>query len=283
MAQPSAPRIVIVGNVSEDLTPESSWTAGGPALYSGRAAAALGADVTLVTRAPADYDRRWFEGLSVKALPAERCPRFENTYSGGGFRRQTLRQRGEPIASGDVPAGLTADVVIAAPALDELEEFPPVEAPVRIVSLQGALRTALPNRPVRRAPYAVKRARALQPPGVIAVFSDEDADDPPTLARALTSRGAAVVTRGSRGAWLYRKGARSDLPAFSTNGADPTGAGDGFVAALAVRLVETGDLFESCTFANAMGSLIVEGRGLMEMPSREEVDARVRRGADDGA
>ena len=53
--------------------------------------------------------------------------------------------------------------------------------------------------------------------------------------------------------------------------------------AFVIRLVETGDLFESCTFANAMGSLVVERSGLLEMPSREEVDARVRRGAADGA
>ena len=283
MSQPSAPRIVIVGNVAEDLTPECTWTAGGPVLYSARAAAALGADVTLVTRVPGDYDRRWFEGLTLEALPADRCPRFENTYPEGGLRRQTLHQAGEPIAAGDVPAGLTADAVIAAPVLDELEAFPPIEAPVRMVSLQGALRAALPNRPVRRAPYALSRARALQPPGVIAVYSDEDADDPPGLATALSMRAPTVVTRGNRGAWLYRRGARSDLPAFSTNVKDVTGAGDGFVAALAVRLVETGDLFESCTFANAMGSLVVERSGLMDLPSREEVDARVRRGAVDGA
>ena len=111
MSEPSALRIVIVGNVSEDLTPEGAWTAGGPALYSARVAAALGADVTLVSRVPADYDRSWFEGLTVKALPAERCSRFENTYPEGGLRRQTLRQAGEPIASVDVPARLTADAV----------------------------------------------------------------------------------------------------------------------------------------------------------------------------
>ena len=280
---PSAPGVVIVGNVTEDLTPGCAWTPGGPALYSARAAAALGADVTLVTRVPADYDRSVFEGLTVKELPAEGAPRFENAHPGGGLRRQTLHQAGEPIAGEDVPGGLTADAVIAAPVMDELEAFPPVEAPVRIVSLQGALRWAIPNRPVRRAGFAPSRARALQPMGAIAVFSDEDADDPPGLATSLSLRGPAIVTRGARGAWLYRRGSRSVLPAFATNVTDTTGAGDGFVAALALWLVETGDLFESCTFANAMGSLLVERTGLMAMPSREDVDARVRRGVANGS
>ncbi len=280
---PSAPRIVIVGNVTEDLTPECAWTAGGPALYSARAAAALGADVTLVSRVPADYDRSYFEGLTVKELPAGGAPRFENTYPEGGLRRQRLHQAGEPIASADVPAGLTADAVIAAPVLDELAEFPPVEAAVRIVSLQGALRWGMPGRPVRRASFAPSRAQALQPAGAVAVFSDEDADHPPELARGLSLRGAAIVTRGARGAWLYRRGARSVLPGFATNVSDVTGAGDGFVTALTIRLVETGDVFESCTFANAMGSLVVERSGLMELPSRSEVDARVQRGVADGS
>ena len=278
MSQSSAPRIVVVGNVTEDLTPGGAWTAGGPSLYSARAAAALGADVTLVSRVPPDYDRTFFEGLTVVELPAEGCPRFENAHPDGGLRRQTLHRAGEPIACDALPEGLAADAVIAAPVLDELSEFPSMETPVSVASIQGALRWAMPGRSVRRASFAPSRAAALQPPGGILVFSDEDADNPPELARSLSLRGPAIVTRGARGAWLYRKGSRSVLPAFATNVADTTGAGDGFVAALAVRLVETGDLFESCTFANAMGSLVVERSGLREMPSRKEVDARVRRG-----
>ncbi|MXY88657.1 MAG: hypothetical protein F4Y92_07350 [Dehalococcoidia bacterium] len=281
MSRTSAPRVVIVGNVTEDLTPEGAWTPGGPALYGARAAAALGADVTLVTRVPADYDRTPFEGLTLEELPAGGAPRFENTYPTGSIRRQALHQAGEPIGSGDLPPGLTADAVIAAPVLDELAEFPPVEAPIRIVALQGALRWGMPGRAIKRAPYAPSRAQAVQPRDAVAVFSDEDADDPPGLAGGLSRRGPVVVTRGARGAWLYRKGARSVLPGFATNVTDVTGAGDGFVAALAVRLVETGDLFESCTFANAMGSLMVERSGLEEMPSRQDVDARVRRGPAD--
>ncbi len=279
MSTTSAPRIVIVGNVTQDLAAGGAWTPGGPALYGARAAAALGADVTLVSRVPEDYDRSAFEGVTLKELPAGGAPRFENSYPTGSGRRQTLHQAGEPIASGDVPAGLEADAVIAAPVLDELAEFPPVEAPVRVVALQGALRWGMPGRAIKRAPYAPSRAQAVQPRDAVAVFSDEDADDPPGLAGGLSRRGPVVVTRGSRGAWLYRNGSRSVLPAFSTNVKDVTGAGDGFVAALALRLVETGDLFESCTFANAMGSLMVERSGLAEMPSREDVDARVRRGA----
>ncbi len=292
------PRLVVVGNVTEDLVASSDqadgadgagdappvWTAGGPALYSARAAAALGADVTLVSRVPAGYDTAALEGLTVEALPAERCPRFENQYPDGGGRRQVLHQAGEPIANDDLPAGLSGsgdagvDAVIAAPAFNEMSAFPALEASVRVVSLQGALRDGMASRPVRRAPYAPSRARALLTPDAVAIFSVEDADDPPALARELSRRGVAIVTRGDRGAWLYRRGARSDLPAFPAHAVDPTGAGDACTAAFAVRMVATQDVLESCTFAMAMGSLVAERSGLMEMPSQRDVEARMKQG-----
>lgn len=190
-----------------------------------------------------------------------------------------LLQAGEPFANDNVPAGLTADVVMAAPALDELGAFPPIAAPVRIAMLQGAQRRALPNRAVRRAPWPVSRARALLAEGVIAIFSDEHADDPAALAVALSRQGTAVVTRGNRGAWLYHHGARRSLPALPAHVVDPTGAGDAFAAAFALRLVETNDVLEACTFANAMGALVVGREGPAAMPARAEVCAYRRRGA----
>ena len=115
---------------------------------------------------------------------------------------------------------------------------------------------------------------------MIAVFSDDDVDDPPALADALSGQGTVtVVTRGNRGAWLYRNRARQAIPAISARVTNPTGAGDAFAAAFVVRLVETGDLLESIAFANAMDSLVVERNGLNEMPSRDEVSARLLRGA----
>ena len=138
----------------------------------------------------------------------------------------------------------------------------------------------MPNRQIRRGVNPRERARPFLGDGVIAFFSDEDADDPAGLADALSGQGSVtVVTRGGRGAWLYRDRARQAIPAISAHVADPTGAGDAFAAAFAVRLVETGDLMESCTFANAVGSLVVERSGLSEMPSRDEVAERLLRGA----
>ena len=282
----TGPRIAIVGNVVEDLTPGGEWMAAGPALSSARAAAALGAEVMLVSRVCPGHDCANFEGLAVTEVPAQRCPRFENRYENrykaAGGRQQKLHALGEPIAFEDLPVPLEADAILAAPALDELAGFPPGDAPVLIDALQGPLRMAIPHRPIRRAPFPRERARPFLGEGVIAVFSDDDVDDPPALADALSGQGTVtVVTRGNRDAWLYRNRARQATPAISARVTDPAGAGDAFAAPFAVRLVETGDPLESCAFAfaNARGSLVVERNGLNEMPSRDEVSARLLRGA----
>ena len=104
-----------------------------------------------------------------------------------------------------------------------------------------------------------------------------------TSAPAIVIVGNVSEDLTPEGAWFYRKGARAALPAFATRAVDPTGAGDGFAAALAIRLAETGDLLEACTFANAMGSLMVERRGPQDAPSREDVERRRQRRVADGA
>ena len=160
---PSAPRIVIVGNVTEDLTPECAWTAGGPALYSARAAAALGANVTLVSRVPADYDRSYFEGLTVKESRPRGAPRFENSY-GGRLQRHAALQAGEPSPAVTCPLASTADAVTRRPCSIACPSSRRRGArPHRLA--QGALALGIPRRPVRRASLAPSRARALQPAG----------------------------------------------------------------------------------------------------------------------
>ena len=64
------------------------------------------------------------------------------------------------------------------------------------------------------------------------------ADEPHEAAAALVARGAklAVVTRGAGGAVWARAGDRGEAPAQAVEVVDATGAGDGFMAALLVRL-----------------------------------------------
>ncbi|MHA1616529.1 MAG: PfkB family carbohydrate kinase [Candidatus Njordarchaeales archaeon] len=70
-----------------------------------------------------------------------------------------------------------------------------------------------------------------------------------------------VITLGDKGAILYDRVKRIKVyaPAYKVSG-DPTGAGDAFITAFFLKLYESKDLKESISYANALASLLVEGK-----------------------
>ncbi len=87
-----------------------------------------------------------------------------------------------------------------------------------------------------------------------------------------------AVTRGSKGAILYTRKDKFELPGFSVRTLDTTGAGDGFVAGMLVGILEhwgdhMGHLPEIGRFANAVGALATTQFGAIPaLPSRAAVD-----------
>ncbi len=272
---------MIVGNVVEDLLSDGSKAPGGPSLYSAWVASALDVEVTLCSRVPAGYDERALRGLNLVRLPAVTCPLFSNSYDGAGNRTQFLYELGEPIQCSDIPAA-RGEALLVAPAYHELDCVP-IETDLpraTVVMLQAALRTIDGQSQVRPTlrPLPVT-APFLVPNGTV-VFSEEDAGDPLELAGALSERGTTVlVTLGPRGVRVFQPGAPSvTVPGYHAEITDPTGAGDAFAAAFTIRLTETGDLIEACRFANAAGSLAVEGSGRESVPTRPRVEERMLQG-----
>lgn len=255
------------------------WVPGGPSLYSAHTARCLGAGVTLVTRLPAGYPREALAGLDVRALPADDCPRFENTYDPAGKRRQLLLAAGEALAL-DEPLP-RSDAVLLAPAYHELSAMPAFETRVVATALQGAFRIADERGLVRPVDDPVAAARPLVFPGTYALFSDEDVARPGAAAAALAALGVTVVvTHGPAGATAYRPETRpQEFPGCPATVVDPTGAGDVFAAAFVVRMVETGDVDAACAFANAAGAVSVESSGLAGVPQRARVEERMLQGA----
>jgi ribokinase len=96
-----------------------------------------------------------------------------------------------------------------------------------------------------------------------------------TAARALSRRGvgAVVVTLGDRGALLVADGNVGHFPAVSVQAVDPTAAGDAFIAALAVAVVEGRALGAATRWANAVAALTVTRPGAQAaFPSRGELE-----------
>jgi ribokinase len=90
----------------------------------------------------------------------------------------------------------------------------------------------------------------------------------------LRSEQTAIVTLGALGAIVAHAGRNDHVPAYPVDALDATGAGDAFCAALAVRLVETGDLDEALRWGNAAGACAVTRLGAEpSLPRRSSVGA----------
>ncbi|MBK8021659.1 MAG: carbohydrate kinase [Chloroflexi bacterium] len=95
-----------------------------------------------------------------------------------------------------------------------------------------------------------------------------------------------AVTYGANGAILYpREGGRYVVPGFKVNSVDTTGAGDGFVAGMLVKLVERGgfdglaeaEIVQMTRFANAVGAIATTAKGAIPaLPERARVEAFLR-------
>jgi hypothetical protein len=261
----------------EDRTPEG-LVPGGPSLYAARAALALGADVTLVTRLSANYDRTVLAGLDLKAVEAAAAPQYANSYDADGNRTQLLLNEGEPLTEDAMACDEKTDVFLLAPAYHEVAEWPFPCAKTRGISLQGLLRSKEGERVVPTAD-AWSAVAPFVAKGVFAFLSAEDTRDAAGLARKLATEGMPVfVTHGHHGAdYFAPDGTERHWDPIPADAVDPTGAGDCFATAFIVRFAETNDLTEATRFALAAGSLAVEGAGIAEVPTRGAIEARLGR------
>jgi sugar/nucleoside kinase (ribokinase family) len=97
--------------------------------------------------------------------------------------------------------------------------------------------------------------------------------------QALLARGASVVAlkQGARGCTVITNNERIDIPPFSVEAVDPTGAGDCFDAGFVVGLLEGLPLAEVGRLANACGALGATRKGPMEGAFAREVVERFMR------
>ena len=89
--------------------------------------------------------------------------------------------------------------------------------------------------------------------------------------------GRVVVTRGARGATLYQRGEQVALATPPhVRAVDATGAGDAFVGAICVALLEGMEPEAALTFACAAGALAATRPGAQpSLPTRDEVESNI--------
>ena len=88
---------------------------------------------------------------------------------------------------------------------------------------------------------------------------------------------AVIVTLGSNGAWVDAKEFTGHVRGFSVDAVDTVGAGDTFIGAFAVRVVEGAEIRDAARFGCAAAAMAVTRRGAQaSIPARPEVDAWLR-------
>jgi 1D-myo-inositol 3-kinase len=274
------PDFVAIGHVTKDLLPDGGYTVGGTATYASLTADRLGLRVGVLTSVPPELDLSGaLPGIDVHTVPSQRATTFENIYQ-GQKRRQFVHGLASPLQPLHLPpAWQRAPIALLCPLVGELglDWLGVFTNSLVGVTPQGWMREWDEDGLVRQRVWS--EAEQILPQVDVLVYSEEDvARDAGIIQRYAQLAKVAVVTRGWRGATVFCSGKPRAFPAFRAREVDPTGAGDVFAAAFLVRLRETGDPYLAAPFANCAASFAIEGPGTSTIPTRAQVEERLRHG-----
>lgn len=296
------PDYLLVGHVTADLMDDGNVVLGGTALYSGLAAANLGANVAILTRGRFGGEiagmqvpglEEYTDRIQVIVQDADVPTTFTNHYI-GSRRTQRIRHWAGPIDMRGLPPHWgNAKIVHLGPVADEIN-------PRGITGLTTGFLGATPQGWMRQWPKdrggAVRLFPLRLPVDMVnrldcAIVSDEEIFNARELIEAVGERRMSVVTRGPAGATIYHglgKNAEMqpgfkrfrtvDIPGIPMKVKSLTGAGDVFAAAFFMKAAErTSSAVEAGEFANAVAALSLREIGVGVVPTMKEVNALLER------
>ncbi len=269
-----------VGTITKDLLPNGGVTIGGTVTYAAATASNLGLRTGIIARADAAFDLSGLErrGIEILRLPAEKTTTFANIYE-NGRRMQYISAEAGPITPQDIPpAWQRARVVHLGPLAQDMPATVASCFPDALIGVtpQGWMRRWNAQGLIRAVPW--ERPEDVLSAVDVLVFSIDDvAGDERLIHHYGSLVDTRVVTQSKRGCTVYRRGQHPHhFPAFAAVEVDPTGAGDVFCAAYLIHLAETGDPYGAARFANCVASFSIEALGILSVPTREQVEARLK-------
>ncbi|MBX2891545.1 MAG: hypothetical protein KF734_11490 [Saprospiraceae bacterium] len=249
---------------------------GGTASYSALVACRLGFRAGVFTSVGDDFG--FFDVFEKNAVrwwnkPAPQTTVFENIYQ-QGHRTQYLHQRALDLFADDVPPEcLAAPVVLFCPIAGEvdfsvLQAFP---AALKGATIQGWLRQWDARGKV--SPKAMDWSPLAA--ADVVIMSDADIQGfesaIPVIAAAVE---VLVMTQGANGAQVFFNQQILHFPAYPVIEVDATGAGDVFATAFLLKYAATRDVALAAGFAHCAASFVVEGLGVENMASVEQIEKR---------
>ena len=269
------PQFLVVGHVCRDLQ-DDGYRLGGTAAYASLTAHRLGLRAAALTSACHGLDlAALLPGVRVVSIPSTVTTTFENKYQ-GGKRRQYLHAVAPPIGVDALPAEWRAcPAVLLGPVAQEVDPLLARAFPESLVGVspQGWMRRWDNHGRVSPTGW---NGEGLEGAVEVVVLGEEDLPPGKPADEWLEWVPVLVVTEGTKGARMRWQGTCYRVPAYPAREVDPTGAGDVFAAAYLVRYHETGDPFASALFASCAASFSVESPGLEGIPSRPQVEQRLR-------
>ena len=305
------PRITVLGNINLDFSlqaermPEQGENLvaedfelipGGKGANQAVAAARLGAEAVLIGSVGNDnYGRVLRRRLSHEGVNVKFVRSDEEAATGMAFVF-VARNTGDNRILSVLGANLACDadhIESAHRAFERADFFlTALGVPEATVNraLQIAADCALPAlldpAPLGKKPPQLWNSSSVLTPNQTEAsrLTGESVKDVPSAVAAahkMAKRGIAksAITLGKGGCLLYDKeGGARVIPGFHVQVVDPTGAGDAFAAALAVRLAEHATFEQAATFACAAGARACTIRGAQpSLPTREAVEALLKR------
>lgn len=278
-------RYVLIGHLCKDLLQqdageEEKWQPGGTVLYSGRMAAQLGGQTTVITRCQLvpqnvvdDYRLEWQRTLDIHTTT------FFNEYDPQtGKRRQYLLARAGAIALDEITLH-APNIIHLAPVASEIDIHAAIRLRQRyahswlVATPQGWMRQVDGQKQVAKTAW--ESAYDLLPHLKAVAFSEEDVEGNIEIARAYAQTGTTVLyTRGANGSILFHEGKEIAIKAAPADVVDVTGAGDVIAAAFFVRYFETGDAYEAALFGTVAAAISIEYSASTGVPTRHAVNQR---------
>lgn len=262
---------LIIGHLTVDRTPHGLQI-GGTAAYAALTAQMLGLRVGVVTSWGSELPLGVLRGIPVASYPTDQSTTFENIQTPEG-RKQFLHHTAPTLDYYMVPEPWrAAQIVHLAPVAQEVEPGLVRNFPAALIGVtpQGWLRAWDTEGRVHltewpEADFVLHRSGAA----VISVEdlgrSEERIEELATYSRVL------AVTEAAEGVRLYWNGDVRRFRPPEVTEVDSTGAGDIFAAAFFARLYTTRDPWEAARFANQLAAWSITRRGLLGVPTPQEV------------
>lgn len=270
------PEVLVCGHVTLDRV-GAALVPGGSAYYAGRAAAALGARVRVVTAAGPDFPAAALSGLEARVQPAPCTTVFENVHLAAGGRAQRVLRAAPPLDLAALEPGWRApDVLHLAPVLGETPAGPPAGVRARLVGLgaQGLVRRVGDAGRVEQ-PRWEPDAAALAGVDVVFLGEDDLRGQGDLVARLAPLVPTVVVTRGARGCEVLAGGRIARVGVHPAREVDPVGAGDVFAAGFLVGRARGLAPVDAARLGAAAASIVVEGIAGAALDRVGEAEARM--------